>query len=425
MPYRFVHTADLHLDSPLRSLALLDQELAQLIGTATRQAFERIVDLCLDERVDALLIAGDLYDGEQSSMKTARFLAEQLAKLHTAGITVFIIRGNHDAAAKITNELTMPDNVHVFRGRAAAVEAATAGRPVVVHGISFNPTAASRNPLDRFKPPVDGATNIGLLHTSLGGAPGHDVYAPCSPGELAETGFDYWALGHIHQRSVHRGRTTAVMPGIPQGRDVNEAGSKSATLVTVADDGGITLEDRPTALAEFHRVRVAMDGVDTWPDLLAAVRRALACARQTTTAPHLVTRLELAGTSPLAWRARRDADLLKEEAGLEARRVGDTWIEKIELACTKPDAGERADGSPLGALGHLIENDILPSDAFATALAAHAEQLLARLPAELRDLLGDDEVTTRDQLFALAREGVADVLARLEVAEATGDGGES
>ena len=97
MVYRFVHAADVHLDSPLRSLALCDPDLAELIGNATRRAFVTVVDLCLNEQVDALLLAGDLYDGEQTSMKTARFLAEQIRRLDEAGVRVFIIRGNHDA----------------------------------------------------------------------------------------------------------------------------------------------------------------------------------------------------------------------------------------------------------------------------------------------------------------------------------------
>ena len=119
MPYRFVHAADIHLDSPLRSLALRDPALADLIGNATRRAFVAIIDLCLAEQVDALLLAGDLYDGEQTSMKTAGFLAAQLRRLHEAGIKVFMIRGNHDALSRITKELTFPqDQVRVFGGRA-------------------------------------------------------------------------------------------------------------------------------------------------------------------------------------------------------------------------------------------------------------------------------------------------------------------
>jgi DNA repair exonuclease SbcCD nuclease subunit len=137
--YRFVHAADVHLDSPLRSLALRDPRLAEFVGNASRQVFSRIVDLCLDEQVSALLLAGDLYDGEQTSMKTARFLAEQLRRLDAADIEVFIIRGNHDALSKITKELILPENVHLFGGRADAVEVSRdrGERPIAIHGLSF------------------------------------------------------------------------------------------------------------------------------------------------------------------------------------------------------------------------------------------------------------------------------------------------
>src|SRR6478672_8310548 len=111
MAFRFVHTADIHLDSPLRSLALRNPDLAELVGDASRQALISIVDLCLAERVDALVIAGDLYDGDQTSMKTARFLASQMERLHQAGIRTYMIKGNHDALSKISKELVMPETV--------------------------------------------------------------------------------------------------------------------------------------------------------------------------------------------------------------------------------------------------------------------------------------------------------------------------
>src|SRR6056297_2880105 len=122
--FRFVHTADLHLDAPLRSLALKDEDLADLVGNATRRALERIVDLCLEEDVNALLIAGDLYDGDMRSMKTAAFLVTQMERLDEAGIAVFMIRGNHDAESVLTRELDLPANVHVFTGHGGTVELA-------------------------------------------------------------------------------------------------------------------------------------------------------------------------------------------------------------------------------------------------------------------------------------------------------------
>ena len=172
MAFRFVHTADLHLDSPLVSLALRDPELAELVGTATRTVLARIVDLCLAERVDALLVAGDLYDRDQTSMKTAGFLARQFARLTGAGIRVFLIRGNHDAAARISGELRLPEGAHLFGPRDAPVvlEGAADGRDVAVHGASFRRIEGPADPLAAFAAPVAGALNVAMLHTKIGRA---------------------------------------------------------------------------------------------------------------------------------------------------------------------------------------------------------------------------------------------------------------
>lgn len=242
MPFRFVHTADIHLDSPLRSLALRNPDLAELVGDASRQALIAIVDLCLEEQVDALIIAGDLYDGDQTSMKTARFLGGQLARLDEAGIRTYLIKGNHDALSKIARELVMPETVKIFGGLAEALEVTAGSLPVAIHGLSFAKPQAPESLLPKYRPPVSGAVNIGIMHTSLAGSAGHDVYAPCNVLDLHASGFDYWALGHIHQRTQHAGTATVIMPGMPQGRDINEAGAKTVSLVTIADDRTITVE---------------------------------------------------------------------------------------------------------------------------------------------------------------------------------------
>jgi DNA repair exonuclease SbcCD nuclease subunit len=236
MAFRFVHTADLHLDSPLRSLAMRNSGLAELIGDATRQALVAIVDFCIDEQVNALFIAGDLYDGDQTSMKTARFLASQMQRLHEAGIATFIIRGNHDALSRITPELILPPSVTIYGGRSHAVDISHGNLALSIHGLSFAKPQAPESFLEKFHHPTPDAVNIGIMHTSLAGAAGHDLYAPCKASELHAWGFDYWALGHIHVRTEHAGDRTVIMPGMPQGRDINEAGEKSVTLVTVNDD---------------------------------------------------------------------------------------------------------------------------------------------------------------------------------------------
>ncbi len=413
MPYRFVHAADIHLDSPLRSLALRDAELAELIGNATRRAFGNLVELCLNEHVDALLLAGDLYDGEQTSMKTARFLAGQTKRLHEAGIQVFIIRGNHDALSRITKELTFPESVKVFGGRADFVSVECSGLAIAVHGLSFAQPKASESLLPRYRPPLQGAVNIALMHTSLDGAPGHDDYAPCKAAELHAAGFDYWALGHVHKRSVLEGRCKVVMPGMPQGRDIGESGPKSVTLVTIADDRSIAIEERLTSVAQFETVSANLSGIEDWRDMLDQITADLQRIRETVDSEHLVARLRLMGRTPLAWRIRGDRDLLWNEVVNQATGVGKTWIEKIEIACQVPDAGPAADLDPVSELRRIIAHDVVPSAAYQADIAAVAKDLRAQLPAECRHLLGIDEASFTEALNRLIEEGAEDVLARL------------
>lgn len=358
-------------------------------------------------------------------MKTARFLATEMKRLDEAGIRVFVIRGNHDALSKITAELVLPEGVKLFRGRAEAVEIerGRGERPVVVHGLSFQKPLAPESLLPSFRPPVEGAVNIGLMHTSLDGAPGHDVYAPCRLADLDASGFRYWALGHIHQRAVHEGAATVVMAGIPQGRDINEAGAKSVSLVTVRDDGAITVEERMTGIAEFRRVPLDATGIASWTDLVAALSRRLREAREATDTPHLVARVAITGATPLAWRIRRDADLLKTEADQAAAALGQAHVEKLELGIAPPAAATPIAGDALGELARLMAGDVLPSEGFRAGLGGVAAQLRGLLPAELRDLLGADEAGSDALLARIAAEGSEDVLARIAADAGDGEGG--
>jgi len=415
LAFRFIHAADVHLDSPLRSLALRDPDLAELIGNATRRAFVRIIDLCLDEQVDALLLAGDLYDGDQTSMKTARFLSEQIRRLHEAGIHVFVIRGNHDALSRITKELTFPDSVKVFGGRAEAivVDRSNGDFPVAIHGLSFAQPHAPESLIGKYKLPIEGAVNIGLLHTSLAGAPGHDLYAPCSLADLQATGFRYWALGHVHKRSVVEGKCAIVMPGMPQGRDINEAGAKSVTLITVADDRSILIEERVTSIAQFERVSIDATRIDDWRDLVGALGRVIERARNGLASEHLVARVHLTGTTPLAWRIRRDLDLLKTEVDDRASMIGACWVERLEVDCKAPGAAAASRDHPITELRRLIDEEVIRSDAYQAEAVDIAEELRTQLPQECRNLLGADAAAFKAAVTELVKEGVEDVLARL------------
>jgi len=401
---------------------LRNPELADLVSGATRQAFSGIIDLCISERVDALVIAGDLYDGDQTSMKTARFLAGELGRLAKADIRTFIIRGNHDALSRISRELVLPDQVKLFGGRAehVLIERGPGEKNVAIHGLSFAHPTAPDSLLPKYAQAIPDTINIGIMHTSLGGAPGHDSYAPCSPAELQSTGYDYWALGHIHKRAVTSGASTIVMPGMPQGRDINEDGPKSATLVSITDDGAVSLEEKQTALAEFARVTIDADGMTEWSQLAHALTHALKLARSNSTAPELVARIGFSGETALAWRMRRDADLLLAEAEERAARIGATWIEKLEISCTPPTLNRASTTDPLHEIRALIDTEILSSGAFESALSQLADTLQGQLPTDLRDLFGADESETQIRRSELARQGSENVLARLQSSPGSG-----
>lgn len=415
MPFRFIHTADLHLNSPLTSLALRNADLGDLVRGATRKALERIVDLAIGEAVDAVVIAGDLYDGSQTSMATALFLMGQMRRLDAAGIGVFIIRGNHDAQSQITRELTFPQNVHVFdgRGKPARAGALANGREVYVHGVSFANRHAPASLLPTYRAPVAGAVNIGMMHTSLAGASRHDPYAPVSLAELAAHGFDYWALGHIHQRRVHQQTPWIVMPGNPQGRDINESGPKGVTLVTVDEDGALTCEQRSVAVAVFERLSVDLTGIDEWSGMLGRAESVLAAARTAADGAHLVARVSLAGATPLAWRLRRDEDFVLAELQNMAASLGECWIEAVELAVSVPAVTDGADAGPVAELARLMQADVMQSHAYRAELRETLGDLLRQLPGEARSLLAPDEAAEDALISELALQGADTVLARL------------
>lgn len=418
MTFRFVHTADLHLDSPLVSLALRDPGLAAEVGVASRTALSRIVDLCLSEAVDALLIAGDLWDGSQSSAKTLRFLKQELTRLSDAGIRCFILRGNHDAASKIGKELEPPPGTHVFATRPGTERFEAGGHPIAVHGLSFAEGAQPDSLLPRYPAPVPGAFNIGMLHTSLNGSPGHDVYAPCRISELDAHGYDYWALGHIHRRAEHHGRAVVVMPGIPQGRDIGEAGPASVTLGTLGADGRLVVEERTVAALRFERLAVDLTGTLDWAEAVGRLGRAIRAAGSAPRAEeHLVLRPQLLGPTPLAFRLARDLDQLRQEAVACAETLPRVWIDKLELS-TRGAAEAAATSLPPDLL-RIVTTELPGDPALMATLAGLGRDLVQDLPPELRDLLGEDEPALERHCAELLAEGLAQLLPRL----APGEGG--
>ena len=405
---KILHTADIHLDSPLRSLALREPGLRDRIQTASRTALTRIVDVALAEDVAALLIAGDLFDGAERSARTAAFLALQLDRLRERGIRVFYIKGNHDAENPLTGELSLPDNVHVFDGRGSKVQLADG---LWIHGVSFSGRHAPNSLLPKFPAPVEGAINIAMLHTSLGGAEGHDPYAPCSVGELTAAGFDYWALGHVHRRQVHSQAPWVVMPGMPQGRDIGESGPKSATLVTMGDTIGI--KEVTTSAVEFRQVQIDATETESDDDLREVLRRRLREMAGNLESDSAVIRLVLTGRTPRRWQILRDQDVWTDTAAQFALETGVLWLDKLLF-----DLSESAAPGP-GPTDELAEimKTIREEPGFAETCRADIEGILRELPPGQRARLMPDEAAMDQLAQRLARIGTARILARMKGAD--------
>lgn len=407
---RILHTADCHLDSPLRSLALRNEAMRDRVQAATRQAFARIVDAALENRVSALLISGDLFDGAERSAKTAAFLAGQLDRLNAAEIPVFCIRGNHDAENPVTGEVTLPQNVHVFDGRGGKIR--LADQDIWIHGVSFSGRHAPDSLLGKFDAPVPEAVNIAMLHTSLGGAAGHDCYAPCSVADLAGMGFDYWALGHVHKRQVHSEAPWIVMPGSPQGRDIGEAGPKSATLLTI-EGHEIRLDEVPTSVVEFVALPVDLSGIDSDEALRGHLRTALSWLAGELRSEAGLVRLTLAGETPLRWQILRDRETWEETIDLIAAETGCLSLERLVLDLCEPADRPDATGSATDELRTLME--AIPSEpGFALELKAEMETVLAEIPPQRRAQLLPDEESGAALARGLAKSGALRVLAMMK-----------
>lgn len=402
---KILHTADIHLDSPLRSLALRDAELRDQVQTATRAAFTRIVDTALAEGVAAVLLAGDLFDGAERSARTAAFLTGQLDRLRANKIRVFYIKGNHDAENPLTGELSLPDNVHVFDGRGGKVQLAG---DIWIHGVSFAGRHAPESLLPKFPAPVVGAVNIAMLHTSVAGAEGHDPYAPCLVSDLVASGFDYWALGHVHRRQVHSHTPWVVMPGTPQGRDIGELGPKSATLLTFGDT--IEVTEVPTSTVEFLNVSIDASGTENEDDLRDLLRQALRETANTLASDSGVVRLNLTGTTPRRWQILRDQDVWVEAASQYARETGSLWLDKLLFNLT--DVTE-AGASATDELAAIMET-IRLEPGFAETCRAELEAILAELPALRRGELVPDANAMDVLAQRLAEAGAQRLLARMK-----------
>jgi len=386
---KFLHVADLHLDSPLRTQAARDSTMGDSLRAASRQVLSRLVDAAVAEGVDAVLFAGDTFDSDVADVAGRAALATELSRLARAGIPAVLIQGNHDALLDLDRYGPVSDALTVLTPAASTFRVGEAS----IHGMGFTAKTMAESLLPRYPRPEPGRWNIGLMHTSLDGTAGHDRYAPCALADLVDHGYEYWALGHIHKRAVHEAEgTLVVMPGIPQGRNIRETEGGSATLVEI-DLQGVRAREVPLELLRFMRVPVDFSGVADQAGRDARLRTALEAVAGDDVM--IAARLEAVG-SPTEL---GDPRMMEAQAREAAEAVTGVFVDRVRL---RP-AARALDMEAADDLASLMLTDAA-TPGFRDEVQAQLEELRAALPTEIRDVLEDDRL---DDLIAAGVETMA------------------
>src|SRR5438093_1393827 len=272
-PLRFIHAADLHLDSPFRGLGEASAGLRNQLQSATLAALSRVVDHTISVKADFLIIAGDLYDSRDRSLRALVAFRKEMERLAERNIPVFVVHGNHDPLNGWGSGFQLPPNVITFGGRADTEPFIRRGREVAqITGISYTRERVTDNLAASFKPAEGAPYSIAVLHANVGHQSGHADYAPATIEELTAAGFDYWALGHVHTRSVLATEPAMVVyPGNSQGRNPREGGPRGCYQVDVDTYGRAHLEFIDSSAARWANMELSIRNYSTMDQLIDAM----------------------------------------------------------------------------------------------------------------------------------------------------------
>ncbi len=347
---RFIHTADLHLDSPFKGMTGLPMERLKDLRESTFKAFANLVTYALNTKPDFVLIAGDIYDGEDRSLRAQMKFHEGMEKLNEAGIPVFISHGNHDHLAGRWTRFELPPNVHVFQERVEEAQLNVNGQAVSIYSFSYKERHVRERKIEEYPMAQDQeALHIGMLHGSLAGDETHAVYAPFTKSDVLAKHYDYWALGHIHLRQQLHEQPPIVYPGNLQGRHRNERGVKGFYEVTLSKVSA-ALHFIPASSIVFERLEVSCKGISHANEWLVACREVLeSFASQYGAAIVELVMLDIdSGTAELFRQSTEQEwlEVLRDAIGNGEPFV---WVQKLSFAQS---------ATPITALGTLGQSVI-------------------------------------------------------------------
>ena len=417
---KFIHAADIHLDSPLTGLSAYPDAPVEMLRTATRDAFTNLVTEAIEQQVDFMVIAGDLYDGTWKDHNTGIYFCKEMGRLKKVGIPVYLLFGNHDAESEMTKRLQLPDNVFTFDSKKPSTFRLDHLK-VALHGRSFKDKETLENLAIGYPAPEQGLFNIGVLHTALEGNSAHANYAPCSLDELHAKGYHYWALGHVHEHQIWEGASTVVFPGNLQGRHIRETGPRGAVMVT-ADESGIQEIER--IIVDVVRwVSLEVDVVDcnSLVEVVSAIGKQLErlLENNPSTLP-IAVRVAVTGHTTAHGELFGLESQLRLEILAQAVAIGPErlWIEKVKVKTSNADDGatvkSRADA--LSDLQDLLEAAETDPD-FLKGLQEDLLGLVNKAPLELQTAVPYFQDIRSGDLIELVREvrpGLISHLAKLE-----------
>lgn len=340
MSFTFVHAADLHLDCPFEGLGFMSDELASILREATFASLNNLIDLCITRKADFLVIAGDIYNSQDKSLRAQLRFRESLNRLSQAGIKSYIACGNHDPMSGWSARLDWPDGVHFFSENPESHPVMRDGVEIAhIHGISHVRPGITENLASSLTKNTNSPFSIAVLHCNCGQSAAHQPYAPCSLADLERSGIDYWALGHIHKRTVLRdGSPVVVYPGNIQGLNPKETGAKGCYIIGVDDAGRASLEFAETDSIRWFDEDISIAGLIREQELIDAVSDRIERIRSDARRPSLA-RFRLTGRTGLHHELVRKSILEDITANLRDKETlhgNFVWMESIHNN-TAPD----------------------------------------------------------------------------------------